>query len=488
MRERIKMKNIKKLTVMAGLLFAASLLPLLLLGRYNVMCYDDYLFGAGVRDAFLSTGSVTEALMEGVKHANNRYMQWQGYWIITFLSAVYPANFHYQLAFIVPIISIGLFAPAVFCAGKCLLTKWLGGSGKEVTFALLILLFLFYQVMDSPFEGLYWYNGMMTYMIPQACLFFAAASVTKALWAEKKGTAAGFCVIASLCAVFSAEGNFITALQTEILLLLIVVYTGVKKRKKLPAAVIPWLFGTISFLFNILAPGNAVRSATDGVTGNSPVKAVILSFYHAIIYMIQWTPAIVLLVFLALLPVLWQIAKKSQHSFRYPLWVTLGAYCLLSAMFTPTLYAVGEAGQPRTNNIIQMVYYLCLLGVITYWLGWASHQKAVAFRSEKGELPTVAVLLIVFVIWGMTMDKNTYTSISALRSLVKGEGAAFYEESMERYALYMDEEIQDVVLKPYSQKPALFAFEDLSTEPGNWVNMAVRAYYHKTSVVMGGKE
>ena len=59
---------------------------------------------------------------------------------------------------------------------------------------------------------------------------------------------------------------------------------------------------------------------------------------------------------------------------------------------------------------------------------------------------------------------------------------------MESYALYMDEEIQDLVLIPYSQKPALFSIEDLSTEPGNWVNMAVRAYYHKTSVVMGGKE
>lgn len=481
------MKNTKKLTVMAGLLLAASLLPLLLLGKYNVVCYDDYLFGSAVRDAFLRTDSVLQAVMEGVRIANDNYMQWQGCWIVTFLTAIYPANFHYQAAFIVPVISIALLAPAAFLAGRLLLTKWLGGNKKESSFVMFIVLFLFYQVMDSPFEGLYWYNGVIAYALPQSFLFFTAAAVTKALWAEKRGEAAGWCVAASLCAILAAGGNYITALQAELVLILMAVYAWVKKRKYFWAGAAAWLFGTISFLCNVLAPGNAMRSATDGVAGNSPVKAVLLSFYNALLYMIQWTPAIVLLGILALLPVLWQIAKKSENSFRYPLLVTLGAYCLLSAMFTPTLYAVGQAGQPRTNNIIQLVYYLCLLGVITYWLGWASHQKAAAFSSENGERFTVAVLLLVLVIWGMTMDKNTYTGVSALRSLVKGEGAAFYEESMERYALYTDEEVKDVVLKPYSQKPALFDFEDLSEEPGHWLNMAVRAYYHKNSVVMGGK-
>ena len=35
-----------------------------------------------------------------------------------------------------------------------------------------------------------------------------------------------------------------------------------------------------------------------------------------------------------------------------------GAFCVLAAMFTPTLFALGMVGLARVDNIIQMVYYL----------------------------------------------------------------------------------------------------------------------------------
>lgn len=91
-------------------------------------------------------------------------------------------------------------------------------------------------------------------------------------------------------------------------------------------------------------------------------------------------------------------------------------------------------------------------------------------------------LILLLAVWVLTADKNTYAGISALRSLVKGEGQIFYEEAMERHALYTDAELADVEVEPYSAKPALFAFEDLSEDEGNWLNLAVANYYHKNSV------
>ncbi|MBD4629098.1 hypothetical protein GUG51_00005, partial [Xanthomonas citri pv. citri] len=58
----------------------------------------------------------------------------------------------------------------------------------------------------------------------------------------------------------------------------------------------------------------------------------------------------------------------------------------------------------------------------------------------KGRM-TAACLLAVLVMWVFTADKNTYTSISALRSLYNGEAKAFYAEAMERHAIYIDENI-----------------------------------------------
>ena len=95
---------------------------------------------------------------------------------------------------------------------------------------------------------------------------------------------------------------------------------------------------------------------------------------------------------------------------------------------------------------------------------------------------TVICMLLVLAVWIFTADKNTYTSVSALRSLVKGDAEIYYTEAMERHALYVNETMPDVVVESFSVKPALFDFEDLSEDEENWLNPAVAAYYHKNSV------
>lgn len=95
---------------------------------------------------------------------------------------------------------------------------------------------------------------------------------------------------------------------------------------------------------------------------------------------------------------------------------------------------------------------------------------------------TAVFLILLLAVWVLTADKNTYTSISALRSLAKGEAQTFYQEAMARYEIYTDEDITDVVIAPYSERPALFHFTDLSEDEGNWMNLAVARYFHKNSV------
>ena len=155
-------------------------------------------------------------------------------------------------------------------------------------------------------------------------------------------------------------------------------------------------------------------------------------------------------------------------------------------MFNPNTYALGIVGLARVDNIIQMVYYLCLIMVTAYWLGYLNHRGAgeafgLFLDKTKGRMTAVCFCLMLL-IWVLTADKNTYTSISALRSLVNGEAQTFYAEAMERHDIYIDEDIVDVEVKPYSAKPALFSFDDLSTDRENWLNLAVMQYYHKAYV------
>jgi len=499
--------SMRKMAFCAAVLFVLSVIPLLLLGKYNVMCIDDYDYGRQIHDTWIATGSLWKSIQTAVRQTGEFYKEWQGTYISCFLMAVCPMNFCYGAAFVVPIIMIGMFAGSSFLFGRQILVKWLGSDRPKASFVMLLLLFMFYQVMEAPFEGIYWYNGATHYILMESLLFLMLTLVSDILWTENKRAMLFRSLSAALLGVIVGGGNLVTALQAEILLAFLLAFAYMGKRKKTIYVMLPFLTFTAGFLCNILAPGNAVRASLDTDVGYPPVPAILLSFYYAIVFAIKWTNTFVIFVWAALLPVLWQIGKKSEKSFAHPVWATAGAFCILSAMFTPTLYAVGMVGLSRVDNIIQMVYYLCLFFVTAYWFGWFGHrdgQKAESvkqsagigdpsaersagsalgsFLEKTGNMMTAVCVLLVLLVWALTADKNTYTGISALRSLVNGDAAVYYAEAMERHELYTDGTVTEVVIEPFSARPALFDFEDLTTDDGNWLNLAVSGYYHKDSV------
>ena len=489
---RIDCIPVKRLAVYAGILFVMSLIPLLWLGRYNVMCVDDYDYGRRVHDVWMATGSMGQSVKMAWQQNMDFYREWQGTYISCFLMALCPMNFNYEIGYVVPVLMIGMFTVSVFVLGRHILHKWLGVEKAGGGFVMFVMLFMFYQVIEAPFEGIYWYNGATHYVLVQSVWFFTLTAVSMSLWAQKKSGEMIWCAVAAVLAVIVGGGNLVTGLQAEIMMALLVLYAVVTNRKKIIPVVIPFLTGSIGFLINILAPGNAQRGELDMDTGYSAVMSIVLSFYNAVVYMIRWTPAFVIVIWMLLLPVLWKIVKRSDQTFKHPVWVALGAFCVISAMFTPTLFAIGMVGLSRVDNIIQMVYYLCLVMVSAYWLGHFSHRTDAAQMSAgvvfgsflektKGRMTAVCALIVI-VMWICTADKNTYTSISAFRSIINGEAQTFYAEAMERHEIYTNETIADVELKPYSACPAIFEGNDLTEDADNWLNLAVMQYYHKAYV------
>lgn len=472
-------------------LLILSFVPLLWLGKYNVMCIDDYDYGRRVHDVWQATGSFTASVQEAWRQNMDFYQEWQGTYISCFLMGMCPMNFNYHAAWVVPILMVGMFASSSFVLERHILIKWLGYEKEGAALSVALLLFVFYQVMEAPFEGIYWYNGATHYVLMQSVWFFVLTLVSGSLWAEKKGRAYVCCAAAAVLAVIVGGGNLVTGLQAEIIMTFLVCYAFFQKKDRIACVIIPFLTGSVGFLVNVLAPGNGKRGSIDMDEGYSAVKAVALSFYNTAVFAVRWTPVLVILLWLALLPILWKFMKASEKDFSHPVLVTAGAYCVISAMFTPTLFAVGMTGLSRVDNIIQMTYYLAVLLVTAYWLGYFSHRKrredAAAealglFLERAGSRMSVVCLLLLLGVWALTADKNTYASISALRSVVNGEAQTFYQEAMERYELYMDESIAEVEVAPYSARPALFDFTDLSGDEGNWMNLAVARYYHKDSV------
>ena len=135
---------------------------------------------------------------------------------------------------------------------------------------------------------------------------------------------------------------------------------------------LPFILFVIAFLMNICAPGNMVRQE-EVLYRPGVANAILMSFYYCVEYITEiWFDWTYIIFILSLIPFLWEVVKTVGNKFRYnfPLIVMIASFCFLSAMFTPSLYAMGEAGGGRIFNIIFLDYLFLIILNLYYVLGW----------------------------------------------------------------------------------------------------------------------
>ncbi len=475
-------------------LFVLSVIPILILGNYNVMAVDDYDYGITIRATFLETGSVWQSVLKAAGNMKELFFSMHGGYVSYFLTYLCPMNFNYFAGILVPIIMVTFISVSTLLLGRYILAKLFGMENKSAVTVMLILLTMYYQVMESPFQGLYWWSGAVNYVVLQSLFFLLLVLWLCILDAKKTGSTAVYAVLAALLGVVVGGGNLVTILHAEIIFTLLVIYTFVKRKDKRLAIAVPYLVYTACFFINLLAPGNFNRqsvSASD--VGMNPVKAIFMSFVNVIVYGIKWTNVWVIILWIASLPIIWKGVSAVIGKYMHPVLVSLLMYCILAAMFTPSLYGLGEAGLVRINNIIQLTYYLVLFLLTAYWCGYIkcysygdSTKKPIdeTFLSSASRRITIAGLLLALVLLAFTADKNTYTSISATRSLVNGEAKTFYGEAIARYEKYVKAHPLDVAVRPYTVRVPIFDYDDLTEDADNWLNLAVRLYFNLDTVVV----
>ncbi len=171
-------------------------------------------------------------------------------------------------------------------------------------------------------------------------------------------------------------------------------------------------------------------------------------------------------------------------------------------MFTPTFYATSEDAPARVKNIIYMVEILMIFINIVNTCGYIRTKDVTASESGAGFwsglsdlclkhtqgiiLAGITAVLLLFI---FAENKNTYTSISAVRSLVKGEASRYYEQNKARSELYNDPSQPDVTIYALTDdaKPYLLFKEDVGNydgEEGYWQNVSLCNYYDKNSITV----
>lgn len=480
--------NEKKFYQAVILCFAVLSLPIIVISFYNIPSADDYTFGRAMQAWIGENGyHILGMLKCAVKNSIHYYFNWQGRYSESFFASFMPEIFGCYWLWAVFLYCF--FTASVLCLCRSVM-KYLVGEvrlGLCIGFLTCIMII---QNIPFPVEAFFWFDGSMAYLFHHTLYIWMCALIVKYYFVSKKQTEISCLIGISVLTMFVAGGNNVTAFVS---ILTFCVFLGISvliRRKK--GILVPFVLSIIGFVVSYLSPGTRIRGGDS--SNYTPILLTIRKCFVWTIkqYFVKWTVPTMLFFLILLTPLLLKgvskIVSKYKFAFPFPGLAAAGVVCFLSAMSSPSFYILGEPGPGRMRNVIYVNYVLLMVVLYGYFLGWFAVRYKNAWKNlidMSDRLPQIfrgcaAILLLVLVCIGK--PGNPGLSFRAVEELVSGQAKQYFEEGMERKKIYENINILEAEVEPYSIKPELLYFDDITDDPDNWKNKGLAEFYGKDSV------
>ena len=484
--------NVKNLSTILTVFYVLCIIPMIILGFYNFPSADDFSMALETHQKFMQTGNVFAALGYGLYMGYWYYMNWTGYFFSAALTALCPGIFTEGLYVLTTMIMLGSLTLGVFFFFDACIVKKLGLSkyfSRSISVLSLLLMIQSMPMGGPRNEAFYWYSGSINY-----CFMFGLGLFWTGLMIrlfDKKSNA--LLVGAGILGFLLGGANYMTALSLAVMSAAFVVMDVLERRKdssKEKSFIwIPALCNILGLVVSAAAPGNKVRG--EMLSSMNPVVAIIRSVYHVFDVCIdQWMRWEVIVLLAAVAVICFTAGRFLKLQFRHPFLFSTFCFLMVAVNIVPPLYAIGSFEAGRMISVIWMQFVLMMVLIVMYVSMWLSQllakensgrEDTLGKNAAAGLLSLLAVLVVGSLLC-VYVDRDYFTSTSAIADLVNGDAAIYAAENRERLQVLKDPAVTDAQLKQHSVKPALLYFSDISEDQEDWVNKAVAEYYEKTSV------
>lgn len=530
-----------RLSYLLIVIYALSLIPVLVIGKYDYPSADDFSMGLGTRLVYEATGSLLAVAGKILSETVRYYRTWIGYFTSCLFTTVSPATFGEAWYALTPAVILLALHVGVAVFFYALMEKALGMNRYARRCMTVLALFLMVQRMPEGslrVEAFYWYSGAGNYTLTfSAGLLYLAFYVLSVCGVRSKNRSL-FLVLACIMGFLAGGGNYLSALSFAVVSVLFAVYLVKMKTRQgensrmgrlcVIGSLLPAAFYLCGFAVSCLSPGNRIRGGE--AEGYGALKSILLSLYYTLSYPLnQWMNWAVLLI-LALAGVIFWMgfaeiefsganakaggaaasekagetvrgaaasekagsgAQAVQLGFTAPFPAAVLAYGIVSCVVTPALYAQGNMDAGRIQSTFWLHAVLVLLLLEWYLVGglyrrFSKEQNASAASCLRngagGFVRAILLFFIVFSLLAVKGNPDFYTGTSAVSELLDGSAAQYGRENEERLRILKNSREQDAVLPRYTVQPNLLYFEDVSEDPDDWINQKMSEYYGKNSI------
>lgn len=483
----------KKIAIFLLILFGLSLLPICYCSFFDYATGDDLWEGAAAYRVLANHGSVKDFFSAVFEWAKGDYLGWEGNWSSIILWSLEPSIWGEKVYCITPWVALIFLCGGTIYFLRHFLKKYLEGSQTFLVIVSVMACFFSVQYMPYPRGGIYWYTGMVNYVVPYGLCLMAFVWIDKFIETEKKR----YCIWTAL--VFSyvgGAGYTPVVLAFEVLSLFILMYLlGHDKTKAFRSLwlLLPLFLLIVGFIFSAISPGNAVRGGESYYFG---VKRALLTILESIKQGfgggINWFITVRPLFLTAplLFIVTWEEADiaKVKLKLKYPIRIIILLFLISCSVYAPGIYAQSEVSGGVPDSIyfvfilvyiLGVIYLTCCLKKISYEKGWS------LVKSSWAEKFRVAVFLgeILFCLaFGKFLIGNM-TSYICIDFISSGQLKDFEYQMQERLAILHDPEITNVVLPEMNDEQGPFLHMALLSDPNAYTNQATARFYGKESVI-----
>lgn len=487
------MKNKKSyinniLCIGSVVLLIILLIPLLYIGKYNVMSADDFSYGWRSHLSWEQTRSVKNVISSAIETLSYHYFNWQGTFSAMFLMALSPCVFGEKYYSITPFILIGSLIISILFFVWVIVRK----IGKREVSEWLILsniwLIINTQFLPCPVQAFYWYNGSIYYSFFYSLSLIMYGLVLLYAFGKTKYNKIMLFIMCIL-GIIIGGGNYVTALISILLIATVIFFAFINKNSKYKFLIIPFLFLLISFSISAFAPGNSVRQSNFDSPG--VINSIVLSLYYAISNLFKELISPTFILILIASPLLWKLSEGIKFKFKHPLFFITFGFLLYASQYCPPIYAMNGIGDGRLQNIIFYSSVLFLYFALFYMFGYIRNN----INIEKINRVRVfyykyimGLLLIMFMLtlflYSFSPFSTTATSWYAIDEIKNGSAKEYYTEYTERLKILDNKEIKNAEINEYTKKPFLLFCTDAQNNSDDWRNQYMAKWYDKSTIII----
>lgn len=164
-----------------------SLIPIMAVSVYAHPTVDDFTYGLFVRRAVEQGGNVIDVIKAACATVAEYYRTWQGTFTASFIFALQPGGFSYDLYFLTTVLMVGALIASTMFTVYTVVARWVKGTREDAIRIGCAMLFFQIQFVPDKTQSYYWFKGSAYYTLFYAfSLFFYALLIRMYLTEQHK--------------------------------------------------------------------------------------------------------------------------------------------------------------------------------------------------------------------------------------------------------------------------------------------------------------